>query len=461
MPTGPRSPLIRIAAAAALVAGAIVVAVLIFGGGSTYVIHARFVNASQLVKGDLVQVSGQKAGQVTNVDLAPDGEADVTLRIDDDFAPLRSGVTASVRLRSLLGEANRYVDLQLGSGTARALSSGAVLGADRTRASVDLDAVLDTLNGDARRSIRRFVAGSAQQFQGRGVPAGKGLAYLAPALSSTDAVTAELVRDRGSLDRLIRRGAGLARDVAVRRDDLRALVVHLADTADSLALRQQALGRGIAQLPGFLGEGTRTFARLRTTLDTLQPVVDESKPVAARLTPFLRTLRAFVTDARPTVGDLADVVNKPGAGNDLRDLLTRAAPLRDAATRDVKADGATREGALPASAKAIHQATPELAFARPYAVDLTGWFNDFGTSGVYDATGGESRASTGTGAFEHVNGVLFPIPPELRAQAFQRTATLGMTDRCPGSAERDPGDGSTPYHPKGFDCDPTQVPPGP
>jgi hypothetical protein len=56
--------------------------------------------------------------------------------------------------------------------------------------------------------------------------------------------------------------------------------------------------------------------------------------------------------------------------------------------------------------------------------------------------------------------VLLPIPPELRGEAFQRTAQIGFTRRCPGADERDPGDGSTPFVTAGFDCDPTQVPPG-
>jgi hypothetical protein len=37
MPTRPRSPLIRIAAAAALVAGVAVLAIVIFGAGSPYI----------------------------------------------------------------------------------------------------------------------------------------------------------------------------------------------------------------------------------------------------------------------------------------------------------------------------------------------------------------------------------------------------------------------------------------
>ena len=151
MPTGPQRPTRIIAVALLVVAAAVVAVVLIGGGESSYVIHARFANASQLVKGDVVQVSGQKAGSVTAVGLEPDGQADVTLSIDSAFAPLREGTRAGVRLRSLLGEANRYVDLQLGSGTARDIPSGGVLDAAHTQSSVDLDSVLDLFNAKVRR----------------------------------------------------------------------------------------------------------------------------------------------------------------------------------------------------------------------------------------------------------------------------------------------------------------------
>ena len=35
--------------------------------------------------------------------------------------------------------------------------------------------------------------------------------------------------------------------------------------------------------------------------------------------------------------------------------------------------------------------TPQFAFQRPYTVDLTGWFDDFSHSGIYDALGSASR----------------------------------------------------------------------
>ena len=48
-----------------------------------------------------------------------------------------------------------------------------------------------------------------------------------------------------------------------------------------------------------------TFVNLRATLDDLQPLVDESKPVAKKLRPFLAELRPLARDARPTLRDLS------------------------------------------------------------------------------------------------------------------------------------------------------------
>ena len=72
----------RIVALAAVVIGAAAIGiVLATHDGTDYTVHARFINASQLVKGDLVQVSGAPIGKVTSITLTPDGEADVALHI--------------------------------------------------------------------------------------------------------------------------------------------------------------------------------------------------------------------------------------------------------------------------------------------------------------------------------------------------------------------------------------------
>ena len=185
--------------------------------------------------------------------------------------------------------------------------------------------------------------------------------------------------------------------------------------------------------------------------------------MAKKLRPFLHQLRPLAQDAQPTVRDLANLVKKSGPNNDLIDLTKSNVPVRNAAIGPVQANGASREGAFPASTKALEGATPELASARPYAPDLVGWFDDYSHSGTYDALGGYSRAQTVVNLFTIVNGLpdlgAGIIPAAARAGAFDAAAQVGQNNRCPGSIERNPGDGSAPFAPANVHCDPTEVPP--
>jgi phospholipid/cholesterol/gamma-HCH transport system substrate-binding protein len=88
------APLARIAALAVLIAAAAFIAMTLARGGEDYTVKARFENASQLVKGNLVQVAGMPAGKVEDIRLTGDGQAELTLRIDDRYAPLRRGTHA-------------------------------------------------------------------------------------------------------------------------------------------------------------------------------------------------------------------------------------------------------------------------------------------------------------------------------------------------------------------------------
>ena len=91
-----------IAVAALIVAVAIVAVVLLQGGSDDYAVTARFDNASQLVKGNEVQVAGAAVGLVEDIRLTNDGGADVEMRITDpEYTPLRRGTQAVVRLTSL------------------------------------------------------------------------------------------------------------------------------------------------------------------------------------------------------------------------------------------------------------------------------------------------------------------------------------------------------------------------
>src|SRR5919197_4596291 len=108
----------RVAAVAAVVVAALLVGIFLFGnvGGGGYTVKADFLNAGQLVKGNLVEVAGVRAGSVKDLKITPNGQAQITLGIDKAYAPLPVDTHAVIRQASQSGIANRYVDLQLPPG---------------------------------------------------------------------------------------------------------------------------------------------------------------------------------------------------------------------------------------------------------------------------------------------------------------------------------------------------------
>ena len=62
-------------------------------------------------------------------------------------------------------------------------------------------------------------------------------------------------------------------------------------------------------------------------------------------------------------------------------------------------NGASRPGALPASADSLKNSLDQISTLRAYGPELTGWFDDFGHSGFPDAFGGIGRISTTLNTF--------------------------------------------------------------
>jgi phospholipid/cholesterol/gamma-HCH transport system substrate-binding protein len=451
-----------VAVAALVVAVAVVGYVLVRGAGEKYVVKATFENASQLVRGNEVQVAGVKIGSVEDMRLTNEGMAEVSLRIENqEYVPVRRGTEAIVRMASLTGVANRYIDLRLPPGKTAALPNGGRIPTSDTTSAVDLDQLLDALDENARKDLQGVIQGFGKQYSGRAKEAARGWLYLNPNLAATSRLFEELTRDTPALKEFIGANAQLMTDLASKREDLAGVVDELATMTGAIGNRKESLADAIHRLPPFLRRANTTFVNLRAALDDLRPLVEESKPVTPKLRRFLAELRPFVRDARPTIRDLSRTVRQPGADNDLVELTRGQVPLAKIAMGPVERNGKERQGAFPASTDALRKSIPELAYARPYAVDLTGWFDDFGHSGLYDALGGKSRVGTYVNAFAQVEGVLRPIPEPLRPQADSQVYVTGQRNRCPGAAEHPADDRSNPWKPTpDHNCDPSQVLPG-
>jgi phospholipid/cholesterol/gamma-HCH transport system substrate-binding protein len=432
-----------------LVAAVAVVAIVLLGGAKTTSYKLRFENAGQLVKGDDVQIGGRRIGSIDKIELTNDNQAEVHISVEDGFAPLHEGTTATIRATSLSGIANRYVALTPGANSRPKLDAGSTLQADKTTAPVDLDQLFATFDPKTRKSLQNVIKGSAQQYDGVAKQGNEALKYFNPALNSTSRLVNELISDQQVFQDFVVNSSKVVTSIAERRDDLSSLVTNSNTTAKAIADENNALYDALGILPGTIRKANTTFVNLRGTLGDLDTLVNTSKPATKELAPLLRELRPLVANARPTIKDLRTLIRKPGNGNDLVELLRKAPRLEQAA-----------KPAFSNSVTALQKSDPVLAFIRPYTPDFTGWLRDFGqTTANYDANGHYARIQPIFNAFQLTDNTLTPIPNNQRAVGTK----TGQFRRCPGTATQQLADKSNPWRDTDgkLDCDPTQVLPGP
>ena len=453
----------RIAAVAALLLATAVVAWLFVFEEDSYKVKVQFQAATNVVKGNLVQVAGRRVGTIEDIELTEDGQAELTLKIEDeDIVPLRTGTRATLRIASLSGSANRYVDLRIPPAGGEEIRENGVIDASDTTSAVEVDQLFQMFDARTRKGLRSFIRGQARQWGNeQGTLANDGWEFVNPAVVSASRLFRELNYDRRVLEEFVVNSSKLVTDVADRRDDVVALVDQLADMTGAIAREEGNLRDAIDQLPPFMRRANSTFVDLRATLDELAPVVEESKPVTPKLRAVLAELRPFAREAVPTVRRLSRLVRRGGEANDLIDLARSVPPLRDLAVRPVVRNGKERPGGFDTSVESLRGQTPHLAFFRPYVVDFTGWLDDFSHSGIYDANGSASRVATSVNAFAALGAQLKLVPEELRQELTNQVTRSGQSNRCPGASERPWSDGSNPWKPSpDFNCDPEQIPPG-
>jgi phospholipid/cholesterol/gamma-HCH transport system substrate-binding protein len=438
-----------------------IVAFLLLGGDESYRVKARFQAATNIVKGNYVQIAGRQVGSVEKVELDDDGFAEIEMKItDEDVVPLRSGTRATLRIASLSGEANRFVDLRIPPAGGEPIEDGDTIDVADTTSAVEVDQLFNLFDERTRKGLGRFIRGQANQWRGDAGPdANAGWEYVNPAVVSARRLFREIDYDDRVLKEFVINSSRLVTDVADRRDDLAALVDQLADMTGAIAREEQDLQSAISQLPPFMRRANSTFVDLRATLDDVDPLIRASKPVTPKLRAVLGQLRPFAREAVPTVRDLSAIVRRDGEHNDLIELAKSVPPLRDIATRPVVRNGKERPGSFASSTRSLKGQTPHLAFFRPYVVDFTGWLDDFGHSGIYDANGSASRVATSVNAFAAVGGQLKPVPQDLRDELNNLVVRRGQNNRCPGASERPAGDGSNPWIPPHITCNPDHVPP--
>jgi phospholipid/cholesterol/gamma-HCH transport system substrate-binding protein len=433
----------------ALLAVVAVIAILVLsnGGGENY--RLIFQNAGQLVRGNDVQIGGRRVGSVQDILLTDDNQAEVRISVQEPYAPLHEGTTATIRLTSLSGVANRYIALAPGPNSNPELPAGARLGVEQTTSVVDLDQIFNTLDEPTRRGLQGFIQGQATQYAGKGPEVNESARWFSPFLSTSAQLASELTRDTQTLERAVVAGASVTSAVAERAPQLTSLIGNLNGMMGAIARENASLSQALGVFPDTLRNANTTFVDLRATLDDLDPLLEASAVAAEDLPRFFRQLRPLLNEATPVFEDFSTLVSQPGPFNDATD-----------ATRNLPALQRIASPTFRRSITAMRKGQPVIDFLRPYSPDFVGWFRDFGQSAAnYDANGHYARVLPIIGLFDFdsATSTLNPVPPSQRLSGLQS----GYTRRCPGAASQPRPDGSNPFAPAGFDCDREDVLPGP
>jgi phospholipid/cholesterol/gamma-HCH transport system substrate-binding protein len=415
----------------ALAVALIAVLWVLFSGGSTYVVNARFLDAGQLVGGDLVTVAGHPVGSVGAISLTDNGQANVQLNITDpSITPLQNTTIATIGQLSLTGVTNRFVSLAPGVGGQQVPNDG-TLPTTQTKGIVDLDVLLDALTPQVRNSLAKILKTGAYFIHSpTGADLNQFALYLNPALSQLTNLGAEIVSDKYALGRLVASTSNVAGALARNSNQLAGSVTETANVLNEVAGERSALQGVLVKAPGVLGQSDTVLAHVDSTLKHVAPAIVALNPLAPKLAALLRLAVPFTAALVPTVAGLGSIL--PAA----KTALAAFDPI-----------GRLADPALLVTARAIAQLTPVAAGSRPYIADLiAGFFAGVGgsTGGMYDANGHfEYSRAVGSGEGSLFDGLLSKLGIQI-GQYSTPAGKFGTTAACPGGAISS-ADGTSPW----------------
>lgn len=416
-----------------------------------------FQNASQLVNGGVVRIGGNAVGTIKDIDLTRDNLALVTVSVDEEFAPLREGTTATVRAQGQAGIASRYVDISPGSGLGKPLEDNAMIAMESTQSTVEIDQIFNMLDEQTREGLQKTIKGFEQWYDGKGEQASATAKEFPRAMRAFSQLAKDINSQNAQLDRLLTTSGQALGGVAANHQELTAAVGNARKTVSAIGSDTEALTSVLENFPGLLEQGTEALNAFDPALGDLEQLVAASDEPSRILAPYFKNeLTPVLKEAVPTFKQLRLMLDRDGKANDVLDSLQDLPPL----------EKSTRV-AFPEGSEALKTSTPMLSFFRPYAPDLIGWFRGFASSAAtYDANGHYFRALPVFDAFrfndDPAGGNFSEKAPADRGR--DAGLSTGNLKRCPGAGMPQPADKSAPFVDKGplsnADCDPNQRPGG-
>ncbi|MBZ5735312.1 MlaD family protein [Nocardioides sp. TRM66260-LWL] len=305
--------------------------------------------------GAKVVEGGQQVGHVSDLGVR-DGQAAVTITLDDAFAPVPAGTNARIKWESVLGA--RIVELTPGKASNPPLASGHLVTGNLE--GVEIDDLLATLDAPTRAQVKKLVGNLDSTLAGHETDLNRTLLEAGPTFKTLGAVAAAVGQDGPAIRQIVQQLHGVAATVAGRDQRLAASVRRLNTLTAAVAGQQQALSQTLARLPGTIDAAT-------TTLNGVEQPVTDTRAVLRTLRPTADRLPAVAADLRPVLADAAPALARLPRTLSSADSLLKRTPDLVAGANDL----------LPDLNSSLLQVNPMVAFLRPYTPELVGWLSNW------------------------------------------------------------------------------------
>ncbi|MGV9746800.1 MCE family protein [Rhodococcus zopfii] len=290
--TAPLVKLIVFAVVTIVATGVLAATIASIGGGGGKQYHAIFSDVTSLNEGDEVRIAGVRVGEVQNVSIVDERDAEVTFTVEDrDYLP--ASTTATIRYRNLVGQ--RYIALGQGEGEqGEKLNPGETIPLERTKPAVNLTTLFNgfrplfqTLSAD---DVNKLSYQIVQVFQGE------------------SGTIADLVRNTASLTNTIADKDAVIGAVIDNLNTVLTTVNERDEELDSLLVNTQALVSGLAADRETVGSAVQSVAGLT---DAVADVLEPTRPA--------------ITQSITAVNQLAGNLN---ANSDALDQVLETLPVK-------------------------------------------------------------------------------------------------------------------------------------
>ncbi|MFZ2490935.1 MAG: MlaD family protein [Thermoanaerobaculia bacterium] len=266
-------------------------------------VKVLFENVAGLEPKSAVRIAGVRKGTVRDIRVLPDGQAEVTLEVDNDV-PLRANASAKVANMGLLGE--KYVELDPGTSDAPVMADQAVVRLSGTQPA-SIDQVTDQVSAIA--DDVKAITASLRQVMGGQSGEQRMMDIVENVRLITSDVRSLIVANRENVDATL----GNAREITAQ---LRVEIPRLAASIETVA---NQIGGTVGENRGEVRELVTNLrglsADLRTTADNLNAITGQVKSgegtvgkliyddeAHERLTGALESVESGVTSLKNTLG---------------------------------------------------------------------------------------------------------------------------------------------------------------